>query len=70
MAMVRAWEKSDELMWRLIVSPEDADRVNLRGHVRGLVSEMERDLETKLQWVAIDHYNTGEAQVHRWSAGS
>jgi hypothetical protein len=32
------WEKSDELMWRFIVSPEDADRMNLRGHVRELVS--------------------------------
>ena len=40
-AMVRAWEKSDELMGRLIVSPEDAARINLRGHVRELVSEME-----------------------------
>lgn len=63
-ARVRAWEKSDELMWRFIVSPEDADRMNLRTHVRELVSEMERDLDTKLQWVAIDHYNTDEAHVH------
>ena len=61
---VRAWEKSDELMWRFIVSPEDGDRMNLRAHVRELVSEMERDLDTKLQWVAIDHHNTDEAHVH------
>ena len=63
-ATVRAWEKSDELMWRFIVSPEDAERMNLRTHVRELVSEVERDLDTKLQWVAIDHYNTDEAHVH------
>jgi type IV secretory pathway VirD2 relaxase len=25
---------------------------------------MERDLEMKLQWVAIDHHNTDEAHVH------
>lgn len=63
-ATVRAWEKSDELMWRFIVSPEDADRLNLRGHVRELVGQMEKDLGTKLEWVAIDHHNTDDAHVH------
>jgi type IV secretory pathway VirD2 relaxase len=64
LATVRTWEKSDELMWRLIVSPEDADRLNLRDHVRELVGQMERDLETKLEWIAIDHHNTDDAHVH------
>ena len=63
-ATVRAWEKTDELMWRFIVSPEDADRLNLRDHVRELVGQMERDLGTKLEWVAIDHHNTDDAHVH------
>ncbi|MHB8383699.1 MAG: relaxase/mobilization nuclease domain-containing protein [Candidatus Binataceae bacterium] len=63
-ATVRAWEKSDELMWRFIVSPEDANRLNLRDHVRELVGQMERDLGTKLEWVAIDHHNTDDAHVH------
>jgi hypothetical protein len=51
-ATVHAWEKSDELMWRFIVSPEDANRLNLRDHVRELVGQMEHDLGTKLEWVA------------------
>src|SRR5216684_3262727 len=63
-ATVRTWEKSDELMWRFIVSPEDANRLNLRDHVRELVGAMERDLGTKLEWVAIDHHNTDDAHVH------
>lgn len=63
-ATVRAWEKRDELMWRFIVSPEDADRLNLRDHVRELVGQMEKDLGTKLEWVAIDHHNTDDAHVH------
>jgi hypothetical protein len=25
---------------------------------------MERDLETRLEWVAIDHYNTDNPHVH------
>src|SRR5579863_2547524 len=64
LATARDWEKSDELMWRFIVSPEDADRLNLRDHVRELVGQMERDLHTKLEWVAIDHHNTDDAHVH------
>src|SRR5713101_4864582 len=63
-ATVRTWEKSDELMWRFIVSPEDADRLDLRDHVRELVGQMEHDLDTKLEWVAIDHHNTDDAHVH------
>jgi type IV secretory pathway VirD2 relaxase len=61
---VRDWEKNDKLMWRFIVSPEDADRLNLRDHVRELVDRMESDLGTKLEWVAIDHHNTDDAHVH------
>ncbi len=63
-ATVRDWEKNDKLMWRFIVSPEDANRLNLSDHVRELVGQMERDLGTKLEWVAIDHYNTDDAHVH------
>ena len=63
-ATVRGWEQGDELLWRFIVSPEDADRLNLRDHVRELTSQMEHDLGTKLEWVAIDHHNTDDAHVH------
>src|ERR1700682_767681 len=35
-ATVREWERADELMWSLIVSPEDAARMNLRGHAHDL----------------------------------
>ena len=63
-ATVRGWEKSDELMWRFIVSPEDAERLNLREHVRELAGQIERDLGTRLEWVAIDHHNTDDAHVH------
>jgi type IV secretory pathway VirD2 relaxase len=63
-ATVRDWEKNDKLMWRVIVSPEDADRLNLHDHVRELVGQMESDLGTRLDWVAIDHHNTDDAHVH------
>ena len=43
-AVVREWERGDQLMWSLIISPEDAARMDLRQHVRDLVAGMERDL--------------------------
>ena len=63
-ATVNEWERDDGLMWSFIVSPEDADRIDLRQHVRELVAGMERDLGTRLEWVAIDHHNTDDAHVH------
>ncbi len=63
-AVVREWERGDELMWSFIISPEDAERIDLRQHVRDLVAGMERDLGTRLEWVAIDHHNTDDAHVH------
>jgi type IV secretory pathway VirD2 relaxase len=63
-AVVRAWERRDELVWSLIVSPEDAERIDLRRHVRDFVAGMERDLGTELEWAAIDHHNTGDDHVH------
>lgn len=62
---VRGWEKGgDELMWRLIVSPEDASRLDLVAHARELVGSMERDLGTRLEWIGIDHNNTANPHVH------
>src|SRR5216684_1982323 len=63
-ATVNQWERDDGLMWSFIVSPEDADRIDLRQHVRELVAGMERDLGTRLEWVAIDHHNTDDDHVH------
>ncbi len=64
-ARVREWQKAgDERMWRVIVSPEDADHMDLKEHVRELVREMEADLGTRLEWVAIDHHNTDNPHVH------
>ena len=32
--------------------------------MRDLVAGMERDLGTRLEWVAIDHHNTDDEHVH------
>lgn len=56
---------ADRHHFRFIVSPEDADRMaDLRGFTRDLMSQAERDLGTKLDWVAVDHWNTDNPHIH------
>jgi len=55
----------DRHSFRLIVAPEDGDRLSdLRDFTRDVVREMEADLGTRLEWVAVDHYNTGHPHTH------
>ncbi|MBN9251238.1 MAG: relaxase/mobilization nuclease domain-containing protein, partial [Mesorhizobium sp.] len=55
----------DRHHFRFIVSPEDAsEMVDLKTFTRELMSQMEKDLGTRLDWVAIDHWNTDNPHVH------
>lgn len=60
-----AWEKAeDQQHFRIMISPENGERMDLREHVRAVVVQMQTDLGEKLQWAAIDHYNTDNPHVH------
>jgi len=62
---LESWQKAgDERLWKLIVSPEFGDRADLKRLTRELISRMERDLGTPLEWVAAAHYNTEHPHVH------
>ena len=55
----------DRHQFRFIVSPEDGvDLSDLTAHTRDLMSRIEVDLGTKLEWVAVNHHNTGHPHVH------
>lgn len=55
----------DRHHFRFIVSPDDAlEMSDLRGFTRELVSQMEKDLGTRLDWAAVDHWNTKHPHVH------
>jgi type IV secretory pathway VirD2 relaxase len=57
--------EDDRHHFRFIVSPEDAGELeNLRTFTRELMHDVERDLGTKLDWVAVDHWNTDNPHVH------
>jgi type IV secretory pathway VirD2 relaxase len=55
----------DRHQFRIIVSPEDGAQLHdLKPFIRDFMAQVERDLETKLDWVAVDHYNTGQPHTH------
>ncbi|KAB2693101.1 relaxase/mobilization nuclease domain-containing protein [Brucella intermedia] len=57
--------KEDRHQFRFIISPEDgADLLDLTAHTRDLMKQIEADLGTKLDWVAVNHHNTGHPHVH------
>ncbi len=44
---------------RFIVAPEDAAVLtDIKAFTRDLMADAERDLGTRLDWVAVDHWNT------------
>lgn len=57
--------KDDRHQFRFIVSAEDgADYEDLKPLTRRLMTRMEEDLGTRLDWVAVDHFNTGHPHTH------
>jgi type IV secretory pathway VirD2 relaxase len=55
----------DRHCFRFIVAPEDGDRLSdFRGFTRDVMRQMEEDLGTKLDWAAVDHFNTGHPHSH------
>ncbi len=57
--------RGDRHQFRFIVAPEDGDRLSdLRAFTRDVMAQMEEDLGSKLDWVAVDHFNTGHPHCH------
>lgn len=57
--------EGDRHHFRFIVSPEDsAELSDLKAYTRDLLRDMEADLQTRLDWVAVDHWNTAHPHIH------
>jgi type IV secretory pathway VirD2 relaxase len=55
----------DRHQFRFIVSPEDATELaDLTSFTREVMAQMERDLETPLDWIAANHFDTDNPHVH------
>ncbi len=57
--------QNDRHQFRFIVSAEDGlELEDLKGFTRQLMRRMEIDLETRLDWVAVDHWDTDNPHTH------
>src|SRR5215472_7377317 len=64
-ATLDRWQAAgDERIFKIIVSPEFGERLDLMAITHSIVAQMERDLGTMLEWAAVCHYNTGHPHVH------
>jgi len=57
--------REDRHQFRFIVSAEDGvELADPRETTRDLMKQMEADLGTKLDWISVDHHNTGHPHTH------
>jgi type IV secretory pathway VirD2 relaxase len=57
--------REDRHQFRFIVSAEDGvELADPRTTTRDLMKQMEADLGTRLDWIAVDHHNTGHPHTH------
>ncbi len=55
----------DRHHFRFIVSPDDAlEMADLKSFTCDLMGQMEKDMGTKLDWAAVDHWNTEHPHIH------
>jgi type IV secretory pathway VirD2 relaxase len=59
------WQSAgDQRLWKVILSPEFGDRIDLQRLTRDLAGQLANDLGTDLEWVAVAHHNTEHPHVH------
>lgn len=63
-AAFRAPLDDEQRQFRFIVSPEDADELDLKEFARRLMNQVETDLGRRLIWAAVNHHNTDNPHVH------
>ena len=64
-SVLREWQVSaDPRLWKLIISPEFGERLDLQRLTRDVMGRMETDLYKSLEWVAVVHFNTEHPHVH------
>ena len=57
--------KNDGHQFRIILSPEEAGELSdLNAFTRDVMAAAEKDLGTKLDWVAVNHHDTDHPHVH------
>jgi type IV secretory pathway VirD2 relaxase len=64
-ATLEGWQAAgDPRVFKVILSPEFGERVDMKTLTRELATQMEIDLQKKLEWCAVEHFNTEHPHVH------
>jgi type IV secretory pathway VirD2 relaxase len=50
--------------FRFVISPEDGHELDITDFTRKLMAQMEQDLGRRLEWAAVNHYNTDHPHAH------
>lgn len=59
------WQKAgDQRLWKVVVSPEFGDRMDMEKFTQEYVKRMEKELGVPLEWAAVCHYNTDNPHAH------
>ena len=57
--------EGDRHHFRVIISPEHGAAIDdLKSYTRDLMRTVELDLDTRIDWIAAEHHDTGHAHVH------
>jgi type IV secretory pathway VirD2 relaxase len=65
LSTLERWQAAqDARLWKIIVSPEFGERLDLTRLTRDLMGRMEKDLHAQFEWVAVAHFNTEHPHVH------
>jgi hypothetical protein len=64
-AKLESWQvEKDQRLWKMIISPEFGERVDLTRLTRDLMDQVGKNLGLPLEWVAVAHFNTEHPHVH------
>lgn len=63
--LAEEWAKADKRHFRIILSAENGGRIaDLRAYTRDVMARAETALGEKLQWFAVDHWDTDNPHTH------
>lgn len=59
------WQTAkDPRLFKIILSPEFGDRLDLRKLTRDFMARVETDIGSPIEWIAVTHHNTDHPHVH------
>jgi hypothetical protein len=59
------WQTAkDPRLFKIILSPEFGDRLDLRKLTRDFMAQVEEDVGNPIEWIAVTHHNTDYPHVH------